>query len=200
MNAFKVNIVILLFGSLILWISTDGLRALTTEGARRLEIEKLKPEMPNITLETMTGAHTRLLNKSGHVTVVEFIYTTCPFICQVDGGYLNRLQNEIKQRRLGDKVRIISISFDPLVDTVQELSYYAKRHNADGQIWTIAKPKITDLKPLLKAFGVVVIPDAEGGYVHNSALHIIDQRGHLSSILDSNDIQGALKTIGRMLQ
>lgn len=200
MNAFKVNIVIILFGSLVLWFSTDGLQALTSEGARRLIIEKQTPMMPNITLETMIGAKTRLLNESGHVTVVEFIYTTCPFICQVDGGYLNRLQNEIKKRDLGDKVRIISISFDPLVDRFEELSYYAKRHNADGQIWTIVRPNIEDLKPLLKAFGVVVIPDTEGGYVHNSALHIIDQRGRLSFILDSNDVQGALKNIGRMLQ
>lgn len=200
MNAFKVNSVIILFGSLVLWFSTDGLQALTSEGARRVKIEKQAPMMPNITLETMTGAKTRLLNKSGHVTVVEFIYTTCPFICQVDGGYLNRLQSEIKQRGLDDKVRIISISFDPLVDTIQELSYYAKRHNADGKIWTIVRPNSEDLEHLLKAFGVVVIPDDEGGYVHNSAMHIIDQRGRLSFILDSNDVQGALKNIGRMLQ
>lgn len=199
MNAFKVNSVIILLGSFILWFTTDGLQALTTEGARRLEVEKQKPVMPNITLETMSGAHTRLLNSSGHVTVVEFIYTTCPFICQVDGGYLSRLQNEIKERAIREKVRIISVSFDPVRDNLNELSYYAKRHNADGHIWTIARPRVEDLKSLLKAFGVVVIPDEEGGYVHNSAMHIIDQQGRLSFILDSNDVQGALKTLERML-
>lgn len=200
MSAFKVNIVIILIGSLVLWFTTDGLQALTSEGARRLEITKLKPMMPNVALETMSGAYTKLKSENGHVTIVDFIYTTCPFICQVGGDNFSRLQAEINERNLDNKVRIFSISFDPLKDNIEELSYYGKRHNADGKVWTIVRPKIEDLPRLLKAFGVVVIPDEEGGYVHNSAIHIIDQQGRLSSILDSNDVQGAVKTIKRTLQ
>ncbi len=200
MSAFKVNIVIILIGSLVLWFTTDGLQALTSEGARRLQVTKLRPMMPNITLETMSGAYTRLQSENEHITIVEFIYTTCPFICQAGGDHLARLQHEIKKKKLQDKIRIFSISFDPLKDNIEELSYYAKRHNADGIVWTIARPKVEDLPDLLKAFGIIVIPDEDGGYVHNSAMHIIDQRGNLISILDSNDVQGALKTIERMLQ
>jgi protein SCO1/2 len=200
MSVFKVNVAIILIGSLVLWFTTDGLQALTSEGARRLEITKLKPVMPNIALETMSGAYTKLKSENGHVTVVDFIYTTCPFICQVGGDNFARLQAEINESNLDNKVRIFSISFDPLKDNIEELSYYGKRHNADGKVWTIVRPKIEDLPRLLKAFGVVVIPDEEGGYVHNSAIHIIDQQGRLSSILDSNDVQGAVKTIKRTLQ
>jgi len=200
MSAFKANIVIILIGSLVLWFTTDGLQALTSEGARRLEVTKLRPMMPNIALETMSGAYIKLQSENGYITIVEFIYTTCPFICQVDGDHLARLQHEIKKKNLQGKVRIFSISFDPLKDNIEELSYYAKRHNADGMVWTIVRPKIEDLPDLLKAFGVIVISDEDGGYVHNSAMHIIDQRGNLTSILDSNDVQGTLKTIEQMLQ
>jgi protein SCO1 len=37
---------------------------------------------------------------------------------------------------------------------------------------------------LLKAFGVTVIPDGAGGFVHNAALHVVDRQGRLIAIFD----------------
>jgi protein SCO1 len=48
------------------------------------------------------------------------------------------------------------------------------------------------LQRLLAAWQVVVIDDGRGGYDHNAALLVIDQRGRLVRIFDDNDVAGAL--------
>jgi protein SCO1/2 len=53
---------------------------------------------------------------------------------------------------------------------------------------------------LLSAYGVTVIPDRAGGFVHNAALHIIAPDGRLTAILDMDDLDGAEKAIGRALR
>jgi protein SCO1/2 len=36
----------------------------------------------------------------------------------------------------------------------------------------------------MQSFGVVVIPDGMGGFIHNSAVYLVDARGRLARILD----------------
>ena len=44
--------------------------------------------------------------------------------------------------------------------------------------------RAADLAAWLRTFGIVVIPDGYGGYEHNAALHLVDERGRLVRILD----------------
>src|SRR3546814_5661291 len=49
------------------------------------------------------------------------------------------------------------------------------------------------LGPLLRAFGVIVIPAGQGDFVHNAAIHIVTPAGRLVRIRDP----GALATVLR---
>lgn len=194
MRALFASLLVIGVGTVTLWQATDGLNALTTESARRLAVACTQPPVPNVPLETMSGSSSRLVS-SDKITIVEFIYTRCPIICQTAGTYLARLRDRLKTHNLNERVRIVSVSFDPAYDDVTALADYGAAHGADGVLWTVARPGTQDLAKLLDAFGVTVIPDAFGGYEHNAALHVVSMSGRLIAIADIDDLDGALAAV-----
>lgn len=187
-------------GVTALWAATDGLQALTTEGARRLVAAERAPEMPTVTVEAMAGQAMTLPAGDGRATVVEFVYTTCPTICQAAGIEMARLRDRLADGPLSERVRLVSLSFDPETDTPELLADYGERHGAKGRIWTVARPDPTDLPRLLDAYGITVIPDGWGGWTHNAALHVVGPDGRLRAILDIDDLDGAEAAIRAVLR
>ena len=174
---------VLIGGAGLLW-ATDGLRAFTAEGARRLEIARIQPQVPDIRVETMSGAFKTLATTTGEVTLVEFIYTTCADLCQASGGEFAELRDLIVQQDL--PVRMLSVSFDPEVDDVNALLSYGELHNAYDETWTIARPDVSALQSILDFFQVTVIPDNWGGYQHNTAVLLINPDGQFSGVYNTN--------------
>ena len=191
MHATFSSLLIIAFGSVSLWQATDGLSALTTEGARRLQVAAAPMDLPDLFLEDMGGGEVILGEPDDGLTFAEFIYTTCPTICREAGEEMARLRDRLVEDGLVDQVRLLSISFDPAYDDPAAMTVYGELHDADGQIWTIARPDPDDLAAMLEGFGVQVIPDEYGGFEHNAALHLIDRSGRLSGIFDIDDIDGA---------
>ncbi|SRR5579871_101795 len=168
-----------------LWHGTSGLRAFTTEGARRLSVMEQPRSLPDVRLIDMDGQELTLADEIGRAVVVEFIYATCPTICVALGESFAKLQDQIRAAGLADRTRLISISFDLVHDGSEELRTYAHAHGADGRLWITARPENNEgLRALLKAFGVTVIPDGAGGFVHNAALQVVDRQGRLIAIFD----------------
>lgn len=168
-------------GVALIWQATDGLRAITAEGARRVQVTDNPRPVPQVALETMQGDWRALSGASP--TLVEFIYTTCPTICQTSGGDFAELRDHLSEAGLS--VPMYSISFDPEVDDLPELQAYAALHTASGSPWTIARPEPGDLPHLLETFQVTVIPDGWGGYEHNIAVLLIDRDGNFSGVFDT---------------
>jgi protein SCO1/2 len=181
--------------SAALWQSTDGLRAFTTEGTRRLSVIEQPRSVPAVRLIDMHGRELSLTDEIGRAVVVEFIYTTCPTICVALGDSFAKLRDQTRTAGLADQVRLISISFD-LRDNPEELRDYAQAHGADGSLWITARPENEEaLRALLKTFGVTVIPDGVGGFVHNAALHVVDRQGRLVAIFDIGEEAQVLAAI-----
>src|SRR3546814_8715573 len=114
--------------------------------------------------------YTSLFRSSDNrVAIVDFIYTRCQSICTALGSEFQQLQRQIRAQGLQHKIRLISISFDPVRDQPRTLAAYAKWLRAEPDIWHFAT--VTDaaqLGPLLRAFGVIVIPAGQGDFVHNA--------------------------------
>jgi protein SCO1 len=179
----------------VLWQGTDGLRAFTTEGVRRLSVMKQPRSLPEVRLIDMQGRELALGDETGRAVVVEFIYATCPTICVSLGESFANLRDRIREAGLTDRVRLISITFD-LRDNLEALRDYAEAHGADGHLWITARPENEQaLRALLTTFGVTVIPDGAGGFVHNVALHVVDQRGRLVAIFDIGEEAQVLAAI-----
>lgn len=68
----------------------------------------------------------------GRVTVVDFIFTNCPFVCPQMTGAMADLAARLKDT----PVRFVSVSVDPEHDTPDALREYGRKFNADPARWT----------------------------------------------------------------
>ncbi|HSI60711.1 MAG TPA: SCO family protein [Ideonella sp.] len=174
--------VLLLFAA-ALWSLTRGFQAWTFDEARRLQARAGERSAAPLTLLGAGGPHAApwgLPTAAPAVTLVDFIYTRCPGVCQALGSEYEQMQRELAP---GGAVRLLSISIDPAHDGPAELSAYAARHHADPARWTLGVPNSdAALQGLLRSLGVVAVPDGTGGFVHNGAIHLIDARGRLRGL------------------
>lgn len=174
---------------------TEGFTALTAETARRHRIAQAPralPETQVLTRDASIQSLDSLLRDSGRTVIVNFVYTRCVTLCLAMGSELQQLQNTILKRGLQDKVRLVSISFDP-TDTADRLQRYSHLMGAQAGLWDFYT--ILDLKQrdaLLTAFGIVVIPAPYGEFEHNAAYHVVSSDALLARIVDYGQADYAL--------
>lgn len=192
LRTLLASLVILAAGVATLAAATDGFRAFTTETARRLDVREHPRVLPPAALQTARGDTLSLARLRGKWLLVDFIYTRCTTYCSLQGTEFARLQNRLARPLAQGGVVLLSISFDPVRDGPSELAAYLRRSGDRGTGWIAARPTGRDeLATLMQAFGVVAIPDSLGGYVHNSAIAVVDPAGRLVAILDWDDSHAA---------
>lgn len=175
---------VLATGIAALAFETDGFRVVTSAGARQLSVERAPQSLPAAHLVDQDGTPFTLRAYRGRAVLVDFIYTRCPTICGLLGDDFAHVLQSIAPRQSGAPVDLLSISFDP-TDDQQALRLYGDRFGAKAPRWRIAAPADARTRAaLLRSFGVVVIPDGMGGFIHNDAVYVIDARGRLARILD----------------
>lgn len=179
-------------GVLMLHTATSGFRAWTTDAARALAVASDPPLVPATPLVGADRQAAQLADPA-RVTIVDFIYTECPSVCvQLAAGF-GRMQRAMRERGLDDRVRLLSVSFDPARDTPARLHEFAAGNQAMPGIWSLAVPMDSaELPTLLRAFGVRVIRDGNGGWTHNAALHVVGRDGRLHAILPPEATDEAL--------
>lgn len=188
---------VLLAGVGAIFVATDGFRAFTSETARRLAVQRAPVPVPAVTLRDARGERFEL-PIGGRPMLVEFVYTSCPTLCVALGRSFAAIQDALEEAGAAPALQLLSVSFDPARDDATALAAYAAAHGADPRRWRVALPEDeAALHTLLRAMGVVVIPDGEGGYVHNAALHLIDARGRVAAILDPEEIDRASAELRR---
>ncbi|MGI9383130.1 MAG: SCO family protein [Methyloligellaceae bacterium] len=202
MRTLFATVAVLVLAVISLAWATDGFRAVTAEGARRLAIAEHPAAVPDVALVDMQGRALTLADYRGRVLLVEFIYSTCPTLCLTLGESFADALEAVRARGAGTQAALLSISFDLERDTPEALRDYAERHGADGRIWRIARPTTRrDLRALLSTFGVTVIPDPPLGFQHNAAIHVVDESGKLVRILDvaaDQAIEAMVSEMGRL--
>lgn len=167
-------------GGVLFFSGTDGFRAFTTEQARRLAVEESPRDVPPVPLEDQDGIPFVLGDYGGQRVAVNFIYTQCATTCALLSAGFQKIH------RAGSGVQLVSISFDPR-DTPARLKDYGAHFGADGTTWRFATARdSTEILRLLRAFGVVVIPDGRGDFQHNAAVHLLDAAGRLARVLDAD--------------
>ncbi len=188
MKALQNSALVLVIGIVILFFTTSGFKAFTSEEARRLNIEKHPVDLPNIPLNNSAGKTFFIQDFQNKIVLVDFIFTNCTGICPMMTQNFQKLQNELQASPLRELVVLLTISFDPERDNNQVLTDYANAVGADSFYWKFANvPNKNNLKQLLKTFGIIVIPTPDGQFEHNGAIHLINQSGKLAKIYDYDD-------------
>lgn len=182
------SVIILLLGVWAVWAITVDFEVLTAEQARRLEISRKQPAVPDVRLIDQSGQAFRFgewAREKNRFLIVDFIYTNCQSLCRALGTEFQQVQRSIVERGLQSRVHLLSVSFDPEHDSPAVLKQYAEHMQAAPDAWTFAT--VGDaryLDVLLRTFGVTVIPDQQGGFQHNAALVWIAPSGKLVRVTD----------------
>jgi protein SCO1 len=177
-------IVVAVGSAAIAW-ETDGLRVVTTAGARQLAVERTPISLPDVRLVDQNGHAFSLSEYKGRPILVDFIYTRCPTLCGELGDDFHSVLKLMSGTGDARPIDLLSISFDPQNDDREALQLYGDRWGAKAPGWRIAAPADDrSLAALLQSFGVVVIADGMGGFIHNSAVYLVDGQGRLARILD----------------
>jgi protein SCO1/2 len=178
---------------------TDGFRAYTTETARRIRIREHPPAIPPLALQTADGGRTSFGALRDRWLLVDFIYTRCLTYCSVQGSEFSRLQDKLAAPIAAGKLSLVSVSFNPR-DDAAALARYLQLHGARGHGWIAARPlDEKGLAALMRAFGVVAVPDGLGGFVHNAAIAVVDPDGRLVTIVDWDDPASAVRYVDQRL-
>ncbi len=178
-------LIVLIIGLLVLWEGTDGLHAFTAETARQIDIMETAPLLPNISLEDGDGKKLQLHDYKGKIVLATFMYTSCGDVCPILEMKFKEVYDSLPKESLGKDVVFLSFSFDQQRDTPERLKEYGKHFDVDGVTWKMVR--FTDYEKqqaFLDLIGVIVIPNETGGYEHNSAIYMINEKGNLVEIFD----------------
>lgn len=129
--------------------------------------------------DTITDEHYK--NK---VYIADFFFTTCPSICPKMTNTLNLVQEKLK----GEKnFAILSHSIDPEYDQPEVLLSYAKKNNANTDIWNFVTGDKETIYDLCENYYMAYAKKdslAEGGYVHSGFLILIDKNKYVRGAYD----------------
>lgn len=101
--------------------------------------------LPAFTLTDQDGKPLTRDSLLGHYTIVDFIFTNCPFICPAMTGNMKMLQDDLR----GTGVKFLSVSVDPAHDTPARLKAYAVEHGADPARWAFATGEFETVKAIV---------------------------------------------------
>ncbi|GGK07264.1 hypothetical protein GCM10007063_32210 [Lentibacillus kapialis] len=194
-------IVVLLFGFGLFYTGTDGFRAFTAESARTYDVNQSQPKFLNVTLEDSKG-RTYSFNEfaDGKYVFVTFMYTNCTTVCPQLEMNMAQVYEQIPEEHIGEDIVFLSISFDPERDDPDVLAKYRSYFGSDGETWRMARINDTDsLNTLLEKLGVIVIPNDDGDFTHNSAFYLIGKSGQLLKMMDFTQIDEAADEVNSLL-
>jgi protein SCO1/2 len=156
--------------------------------------ELLKPgeAVPDATFVDQTGKTRTFATFRGSPVLVTFIYTKCPIptFCPLMDQHFAAIQRKLKDNgALKDRVRLVSVSFDPIVDTPAVLTAHAKRLGADTKTWTFLTGDRDEIDKFASHFGVQVAraPADQRDITHNLRTAIIGADGRLVKIYIGNE-------------
>lgn len=189
-------LIVFIFGFVLFYIGTDGFTAYTAETARVNRLIDNQPKFPVITLEDSLGQQYSISEFKDKYVLITFMYTSCGTVCPQLEKNMGQVYNALPSKYIGKDIIFLSISFDPTRDDPARLNVYKDMFNSDGETWRMARiPDQAELDSLLKKFGVTVIPDGNGNFVHNSAFYLVNKKGILVNVMDYMKPEEATGTI-----
>jgi protein SCO1/2 len=157
--------------------STPKLR----ERPKRLQVGD---NVPDFTLTGQDGKVFKISDLRGKVVVLTFIYTRCPvpdFCPAMDRRFADLAATIGASPGRADRIRLLSVSFDPENDTPDVLRKHAQARGGSPPLWTFAVASHAELSRVGALLGLVYGP-GKNEIIHNLCTAVIGPEGKLARL------------------
>lgn len=145
----------------------------------RAAIDVIKP-VPPFEFTGHRGDPFSLENMKGTISIVDFIFTTCPDICPVMSARMKSLYELYGD---SEKVQFVSFSVDPDNDTIPKLKEYADKLGVNNDRWTFVRGPIEEIVELSEKGFYLPANDLPMG--HSSRFVLVDRDGMIRGYYES---------------
>ncbi|MBP7844325.1 MAG: SCO family protein [Proteobacteria bacterium] len=104
-------------------------------------------QLSDFKLTNQDGRQITLREFQGTVTVVNFIFTSCPDVCPLMTQQMAKIQERLKGT--AKSIQLVSISVDPTHDTPEVLKAYGTKFHSDFKLWTFLTGPMPEIKKLV---------------------------------------------------
>jgi protein SCO1/2 len=172
-------------------VGSAALPANVNQLAMATELLEVGAEVPDAAFVDQADRRRSFAEWRGSVTVVTFIYTSCPLpnYCPLMDQNFATLQGAIAEdAALRGRVKLMSISIDPARDTPAVLAAHAARRKTDAEVWTWLTGDPVTIDKFAGRFGVGILrPDNATEINHNLRTAIVDRAGRVQTIYSGNE-------------
>ena len=154
-------------------------------------------EIPDFTLVNLDGKRISLKDYRGKGLAITFIYSRCPlpdFCIAMSKNFSDLALRLNENAELKDKIRLLSISFDPQTDTPEKLrqygqGYLGKNAKPDFTVWQLAVGNEKEVRRVADFFGLRYEVNEEDKTQFNHSLRtaVISPEGKVTRIFPGSD-------------
>lgn len=166
-----------------------GLYLLYTYILQPEAVPSVKEPAPNFALNDLDNNLVTLEDTDGKVRLVYFYFASCPDVCPPTTFLISQVQEILKEKgELGKKVELISITFDPEIDTPEVITKFAQKVGVEFDHWTFLRGENSEeMMNLAREFGVAVAYDQEAkSFYHMNPLVLVDQDGNIRDWINAS--------------
>jgi protein SCO1/2 len=130
----------------------------------------------NISFTNQLGQQVSLYDIKGKIIIVDFFFTRCPTFCPGMARSMKKLQDSFKKNDTSI-VQFISVSIDPLHDSVPQLRKFADRFNVNPDNWWLVtgdKKEIYDFA-LQEMKASIADTEVDTGFIHTQNFFLLDR-------------------------
>lgn len=146
----------------------------------RPDVAQIGNQVPDFILTDQDGKRINFKDYRGKALAITFIYSRCPLpeYCILMSKNFSDLANELKDSELKDKIRLLSVSFDPQTDTPAKLKEYGRGYlgrNSDANfaVWQLATGTDREIRLVADFFGLRYEADEQDKTQFNHSLRTV---------------------------
>ncbi|CAH8707699.1 SCO family protein [Paenibacillus thiaminolyticus] len=159
---------------------------------REPDIPMTDKKAPDFNMQNVDGSTVTLADTNGKVRLFYFYFTNCPDVCPPTTYRLSEVQKLLQEKGMfGTDASIVSISFDPERDTLEEIKTWSEKYNADYSGWYFLRGKEEDVAKMMPELGSSVFKDEDGNFTHLNVITLVDQDGNIRKYYNANDLETA---------
>lgn len=163
----------------------------------REDVAQIGNQVPDFTLTNQDGKQINLKDYRGKALAITFIYSRCPLpdYCILMSKHFSDLANQLNDSaELKDKIRLLSVSFDPQTDTPAKLKeygrgYLGKDSKTDFTVWQLATGTDKEIRGVADFFGLRYETDESDKTQFNHSLRtiVITPDGKVKKVFAGNE-------------